>query len=218
MGTWVRLKSSKHIEIHGVTQHKVAGDWVEVGKQTAMRWLADGSAEIPSTRHFGELISPNAGLYVLGSRVLGEQVLGQVGEKVRMEVGVEHAMPWTYTCVWDTAVPLHPELLPAGFGFLKTWQMAVPLWRRDQLACHVGSETDRQRTKDVIRDLRVMMYDTRLMFLKRCEATQDLIVAWREERESEGDWRLAFLRALYRVKPMVLALPSTWLDKTRRPR
>ena len=43
--------------------------------------------------------------------------------------------------------------------------------------------------------------------VRRCEATRRLFEAW----EGEGEWtKLSFLRSLYRVKPLCLALPVTW--------
>ncbi len=52
------------------------------------------------------------------------------------------------------------------------------------------------------------VYDTRLMFIRRCHATRELVDEWVAE---DGHRGLAFLRALYRVKPLVLALPTTWV-------
>ena len=59
----------------------------------------------------------------------------------------------------------------------------------------------------MIRDLRVPMYDTRVIFAKLTPDTARLIKIW---NEIEGDRRLAFLQALYKVKPFILALPANW--------
>ena len=44
---YVRVVRAKHIRKGGVQQSYYKGDWVNVGKQTALAWLADGSAEVP---------------------------------------------------------------------------------------------------------------------------------------------------------------------------
>lgn len=43
----MRLKQGKSIEVLGKKQRFNPGDWVEVGKQTAMIWIAKGEAESP---------------------------------------------------------------------------------------------------------------------------------------------------------------------------
>jgi len=101
-----------------------------------------------------------------------------------------------------------------GFGLLDVWELAVPLCDYQTLAIHLGSDEEKERTKAVIRDLRVPLYDTRLMFVKHCQNTVDLFSRWQKECES-SDERLAFLRALYQVKPFILALPMTWTTGAR---
>lgn len=126
----------------------------------------------------------------------------------------EPAIAFQKTMIWNPKVQLRTELVSAGFGMLETWEIAVPLYSYDELAVHIGSEEDRKRTKAIIRDLRVPVYDVRLIFVRNCEATQQLFDAWTEENgiAGESDERLSFMRAFYRVKPAMLALPITWHD------
>jgi len=42
-----------------------------------------------------------------------------------------------------------------------------------------------------------------------------MLVAWQKEMADGGEPRLAFLRAVYRVKPLFLALPRTWLSEVK---
>ena len=92
---------------------------------------------------------------------------------------------------------------------LEKWEVAAPLYDYKMLAITTGTEKEREKTKMVIRDLRAPMYDTRLMFVKRTKNGQELLKQWNLEVGEER--RLAFLRALYKVKPLVLALPATWM-------
>jgi hypothetical protein len=107
---------------------------------------------------------------------------------------------------------VRPDLFQAGFNLLARWQAAAPLWSYTELACHVGSEADREATKAVIRELRVPLYDTRVLFVRRCDDTRRLIELWLAECK-RGDARLAFLRAMYQVKPVLCALPAQWTGR-----
>jgi len=95
--------------------------------------------------------------------------------------------------------------------------VAVPLWDYDTLARDVGSEEERAYTESVIHDLRVPLRDTRLVFVRRCSDTRKLVETWHAERARVpgGEDKLAFLRALYAVKPLVCDLPTVWTNRGR---
>lgn len=114
--------------------------------------------------------------------------------------------------LWDAMrlQSLRLNILPIGFSLLDTWQIAAPVWSYTELAAHVGNAAEREYTQSIIRDLRVLMYDTRMVFVRRCGDTRKFVSVWRDESEKGADERLAFLRALYIVKPVLLALPTTW--------
>jgi len=114
-----------------------------------------------------------------------------------------------------TAVPW--DLVPAGMGFMERWDAAAPLWRYGVLAADVGTPADRKRTEKVVRDLRVPLYAPELLFVRQSEEARRLLEVWQEEtlRSAQSDNRLAFLRALYQVKPLFCALPRGWLVENR---
>jgi hypothetical protein len=99
---------------------------------------------------------------------------------------------------------------------LDTFDLAVPLFSYTELACHVGDDLDRAITQEVVHDLRVPLYDTRMIFLRKSQETEILIKRFESERESGKDIRLAFLRALYKTPLTVLALPITWTNPNVR--
>ena len=105
------------------------------------------------------------------------------------------------------------QFVPLGFKLLDKWEVAVPVADQVQLAKDIGNEEERQYSKHVIRDLRVPYYDVRLIFMRRCPMAQRLLDAWLEEERRGGNTYLAFLRALYTVKPIICALPVTWVGK-----
>lgn len=206
---WVQLLSPKVVDLDGVARRYQAGDWVNVGRQTAMAWIAAKEARVvgPMTAS----IPKDSGLAVTVDSAMLRDGLAQFGlEKLPVTAGPLPAVPYERTIMWDVAVKARVELFTAGLGFLDRWSMAVPVWSYDELARDVGSEADRLRTEAVVHDLRVPVYDTRLMFVRRNAESELVMQAWEAERDG-GDSRLAFLRAVYQVKPLILALPVTWL-------
>ena len=107
------------------------------------------------------------------------------------------------------------DLLPAAWHFLERWDAAVPLWRYGVTAADVGTPAERKRTEKLVRDLRVLLHSTELLFVRDNEDGRALVAAFREEMGEGGEKRLAFLRAMYRVKPRVCVLPRSWLAEVQ---
>ena len=206
---WVQLRQSKQITVSGRPRTYAPGDWVQVGKQVALRWIAEGAAYGPDgDAVFDGSRMANAGICVVGSEEAAKIVLADKGLTVAFLSSP--ALNWERTLIWNPLAPLRMALMAVGFALLDTWQVAVPLFDYGTLAINVGPTEERACTQEVIRDLRVPLYDTRMVFVKRCGETDDLIGAWHEEMEGRTEERLGFLRALYRTKPLVLALPVSW--------
>ena len=121
----------------------------------------------------------------------------------------------TSTIPWD--------LVQAGFHFIERWDAAAPLWRYGKIASDIGTPSDQKRTRAITRDLRLLLYAPELLFVRDSDAGRALVETWRAEcdpstsfdelrmQRSGGDERLAFVRALYMVKPIFCALPRSWL-------
>ena len=161
---------------------------------------------MPVCFNVGSELAEGCGIRIMGRKPpdfeLSESKLG-------LKDGDGIDLPYPQTLLWHPSLRLRGEMVPVGFHLLNTWQIAAPLWDYRELACHIADEGDKERTEALVGDLRVPLYDTRLMFVKRCGDTQELIDCWKEE----GEGKLAFLRALYQVKPLILALPITWKGK-----
>lgn len=206
---WIRLKTIQHIDRQGVNHTYHPGDWIDVGKQTALLWMARGDAEIPSFRR-ETVITGEAGVVINAETITSfEDKFTQTKLALTLTNGVPR-MAFIKTLCWNPAAHLRTELIGAGFGFLETWEIAMPLYSYDELAVHIAQGAAMERTKAVLRDLRIPVYDTRIIFVKHCENTQRLFDAWNKELESGDDDRLCFMRAYYTVKPLMLALPITW--------
>lgn len=214
---YIQLSMIRYIRKAGVQITYRPGDWLEigkdVGKQTAMLWVAEGAASMPHlpiVEQAAVLIGTDWGVVIRSNDERDFEAAKKQVPQARLEViegGIE--LPFERTLLWVPSAPLRPELLPIGFQRLERgWQLAVPLLSYAKLACDYGSSEDRALTKKIIPDLRVLLYDTRLIFVKKCADTERLIKLWKQE---PGDERLAFMRALFAVNPIICALPQKWI-------
>ncbi len=126
-------------------------------------------------------------------------------------------LPFAYTIIWNQRCRPNPEFLSTTLMLLRdrAWEIAVPLYSYTKLTNRLGSEAERKATEALVHDLRVPYYNTDLMFVKRNKRTEELMTRWVEERKGTSDDKLAFMRALYKVKPFILPLPTIWIKKNR---
>lgn len=204
---YVQLMSRQNIDVSGITRPFYPGQVVNVGKQQALLWVSRNEARLLDVNDYRGFIPGESGIVTDRKDLLCKAIQD-------MQVTIfEGACSLQFNrTVWiDSLLAARPELLAIGLGMLDTWEMAVPLQDYKTLAAHVGTESEREKTKAVIRDLRVPLYDTRLMFMKSTPEVSRLLELWK----GEGQTDLAFLRALYTVKPFILALPSSWASGGR---
>ena len=208
MAIWIRLLQRQRIDKAGVPKDYHPGDWVKIGTQQAARWIAEGVATAPSTQS-GELYD-DSGVVIRGQNKDSIALLDGVGVPHRKESTVR--FPWGKACYWEPSLSLRVNLLPVGFQLLERWDVAAAIYDYDILACHVGTDEDRARTEEVTRDLRILCYNPRLVFVKRGAVGRRLLETWEKEREDGGHDLLAFLRAIYLTPCLLCALPATWVN------
>lgn len=205
---WIQMVTVKNIEIAGRVRTYHPGDWVDIGKHDANLMIGRGEAILPKGDNtvVQKMISDQSGVLVFDNEAVARDKLS-IYKGIQVDKIEQPTLMHERNFLWDTSAPIHPPLVAVGFHLLNKWEICVPLADYKILACNIGTEEERQATKDVIRDLRVPLYDTRVMFVKMTPDTSRLIKIW---SETEGDRQLAFLQALYRVKPFILALPASW--------
>lgn len=197
-----------------ITYH--AGDWLEVRNQTLKVLLATGAIEHLQAAQLRDVYAlDDVGVLLqdedtrTATMILERGALGQICLKVG---GL--SLPYPRTLLWHTSAHIRHDLISVGFHRLaRGWQIAAPLWRYQELARDIGTHIERARTEEVIHDLRVMVYDHRVLFVRRCPDTERWLEAYIEELHDSTDGRLALMRAIYRTKPVVCALPTTWVGK-----
>ena len=142
-----------------------------------------------------------------------DEIIEARAVKFKLPITVDAERPFAYgkTLFVEPGSQVPWDLLPAAWHFLERWDAAVPLWRYGTTAADIGTKEERKATGAIVRDLRVLLHSWELLFVHRNEAGMALIETWKEEYAGGGDKRLAFLRALYTVKPRLCVLPTSWL-------
>jgi hypothetical protein len=214
---WIRLNATKNIVVHGTMTHYKKGDWVNVGKQMAREWIAAGDAFTVDPEQMGTAEVSTSGIAIRGhlaeeQRSKLEQVAGL--KLAFFENDWTPQLPFTETMIWSTQLDLRLDLIMTGFNLLKKgWQVVVPLYDYTTLAKDIGTPADRDATQAVIRDLRVPVRDTRLMFVRRCDDTRRMMTVWGEALKTGCEERLAYMQAVYTVKPLVCDVPASWAGR-----
>lgn len=204
---WVRAKTILHIENNGKMRQVHPGDWCQVGRHQAREWLANNQCEILKREVLTTVQDlTNCAIYLKNSN---EQERGHISAKFPGVPIVDwRGYPAKHGrfLVWDMTAQLRQDLILVGFNLLLKWQCAIPLVGFDVLAEAVGTPVEQEETKTVVHDLRVPMYNPKVIFARRCHETMGLFDRW------DGVGELSFLRALYQSRPIVNALPPTWIN------
>lgn len=208
---WLQLKTARMLEIRGVPTHFKPGDWVEVGKHTATRWIAEGIAHTP--KPLTELIPAGSGIVYPAAQGFGSTLSTFKLPMMTWDQFRKHGdLPFQRTLFIGSDKLARPMLLPVGFNLLTKWQMVCPLHGYTSLAGHFGSEAERKKTEAIIRDLRVVVYEPHLLYVRRNKTTEEFMRMYLAELDGGKDRHLSFMRVLYQIKPQICATPASWLD------
>lgn len=213
---YVVLNYVKNIRVRGELKTFQAGDTVNVGKQTALEWIIDGTAKDP----FGQMGPPiipkdttEFGIVAVAKK--GSVPLGGLGVYAKT-LPITYGLPKVthkYTCIWSPAKRVTPSMLNYGFlRVLDTWEMAAMLKSLTQQAGDIGSPKEQARTLKAVGSLKLPIYDARLVWVRRTEASVAVIKQWCTEVQRKADTYHSFLRALYANKAMMCTLPMDWID------
>lgn len=211
--------TTQYISVLGKLVPHYAGDWVDVGRQTAQRWLAEGSATIPGLDN-AEAIVGDLGNCCLIVRGKLKQAKVITSSHWRLAAAVwDGSLAYERNLIWNPAqIVLSPEQALVGFSRIEktkqgydAWEVAAMLQGRDAMAQHYGPEDERKKTKRVVGDLRVPVYNTAALWVRNTSAVRRLLRGWWSAVEAGADERHAFLRALYKVPVLLCTLPAGWV-------
>lgn len=209
---YLQAQTICRVEENGQEVAYYPGDWFECGKHQARQLEAEGSAIIKNLDK-RRLVLDLAGCGILvldgdeGAQIEAERLAAQY--MLDIESGPPN-LPFPRTLILGDCKPVS-RLVPVGFAWLDDgWQLAVPMVDMETLAEDVG-DAKGDGTEFIVHDLRVPVYDTRLVFVLRCPETAAMIEQWANERQAGSD-QLAFLRSLYQATPVWTPLPPSWIE------
>jgi len=154
-----------------------------------------------------------------------QQRVGALDEYgIRERVALEPAdlrLEQRYTLIARPGAVIAPN--SAALGFLRieertgydAWEGAGCLMACLRLANAYGSAEEQASTLAALGDLRVPLYDTKLLWMRKTEATEDLLAAWSAELADGADEAHAFARALYARRVLWFTLPPNWVGAAR---
>lgn len=216
--TWVKAIKpiSRYALEDGAYRNYHPGDWFQCNNQEMRLLLAERRIEVAKKVVQTEMVNKQCAVVITGGDAARAQafIAPYVGT---VTIGGPHFPPEARSVLWwNATLPLRLDLLPLGFHRVAAgWQTAAPLWRYNLLARDIGTDEARQRTEEVIHDLRVPVFETGMLFARRDEETERLLELWMRERETGDDDKLCFMRALYVVKPLNCALPQSWVSNAK---
>jgi hypothetical protein len=205
---WAQAINIVHYEKSGAMKTALPGDWLQLGRQQARDELSKGNIKIAKSAVL-QSVQDLTDCTILTRGLIYDSQRSQLGIKYPgLPMDTYQGLPEEQGrfLVWDMGARLRQDLILVGFGLLQKWQLAVPLLSYDTLAENVGTEPERVETKAIIHDLRVPLYDTRVIFARQCQEARKLFEVW------DGT-QLGFLRALYQTPMRVLALPPSWVTE-----
>jgi len=216
----VKLLTTQYIVEAGSRRRYEPGDWVNVGRMTAQQWIAEGTATVPGLDQ-AEAIAGNLENCCLLVRGGIKQARAITSKYRNLKAGIwDDKLPHERNLLWNPReIGLTPEQAVVGFSLIENtrpdydaWEVAAMLQGRETLAVHFGPESEREKTKQVISDLRVPVFNTAALWIRKTPLAQRLLKTWWHEIHAGADERHAFLRALYQVPGILIStLPAGWL-------
>lgn len=213
---WVRALGTVFYEEKGRQEQALPGDWIQIGKHQARAWLVQGVVEIPEPHRRAEIQDLDRGGVVVRADEMPDVAFGLL----RHALG-KPSLPYDYTILWEPSLPVTIQALEMGLMRLSgaelapkdSWEALATLVSLTLLASDVGSPGEQCKTEEVVGDLRLPVYDTRLLWIRKTPATENLIAMWASELAKGSDEQHSFLRSLYSSRIMMCTLPPGWQDK-----
>ena len=195
------------------------GDWFECRNQEMMDLLARELIETNALDIKQNFDGCDLGV-VVRAGTPPEHMFDNYGLKTRRSDAFE--LPWERTAFWNVKLRLTTASIVMGLIRVDgreeypAWEMAAMLESKQRMARDFGSEAEQARTLDVLGDLRLPIYETGILWVRRTEATEEVIRLWRAEVDAGADERHAFLRTIYTHRALLCTLPADWIGQWTR--
>ena len=217
---WVKaiLPVIRH-DLTGAYVRYMPGDWFECKNQELAELLLHGKVETSSLDIRANFEGKDAGVLVVGSS-LPSTKFEDFGLEVQLSKTIE--LPWERTVLWMARARLTPAA--AALGLMRVdaddpnlaWEMAAMLDKKSRIARDIGTDADRDKTLEVLGDLRLPVYETGIIWVRRTDTTKEVIRLWQDEVAAGAETRHAFLRTIYTRRVMLCTLPANWIGQWMR--
>jgi hypothetical protein len=217
---WVKaLKTITRYDLTGAYRTYHAGDWFQANNQEMLELLAEGKIQTNALDIKNNFVGCDMGVLIRGGNV-PDDLFTCYGIEVRHSEAFD--LPWERTALWDVRVPMTAECIALGLMRVDgreeapAWEMAAMLTSQSQMARDVGTKDERARTLETLGDLRLPVYKTGILWVRRTQATEEVIQLWRAEVEAGAEERHAFLRTIYTRRLLLNTLPADWIGQWTR--
>lgn len=201
------------------------GDWVPVSKQRAIELLENGQAKLPEEAQAQRALKEDlgdCGIYLRGGTIHDAKTALDGLDVAVTEWSGALRVPYARTLLWHPQQPLQRRQIALGFarvediGRYASWEAAAMLRSNELLASQVCDAAEQHKTEQAIGDLRLPVYESSAVWVRKTTATEAFVAAWEAERTESDCDEHCLLRALYRHRVLLCSLPAGWLGKWRR--
>jgi len=217
---WVKtLRTLSRYDLGGAYRTYQPGDWFQANNQEMLELLSRGMIKTNTLDIKQNFAGQDLGVIARGG-TLATDSFTNYGLTVQFTDGF--ALPWERTALWNAKFAMATEGIALGLIRVDgrdeepTWEMAAMLADRDRMARDIGTDAEKARTLEVLGDLRLPVYETGILWVRRTEATEEVIQLWRAEVKAGADERHAFLRTIYTHRVMLCTLPADWIGQWTR--
>jgi hypothetical protein len=217
---WVKtIRPIIRYDLSGAYRRYMPGDWFECRNQERAELVRGGFIEGHLAGISVNFTDLDAGVLALGQPVPPE-TFNRYG--IKLQYGDTIELPWERTLLWHTRTPMTPE--GAALGLMRidaenqdsAWEMAAMLKGETLLARDVGTELEQERTLEALGDLRLPVYETGILWVRRTETTEEVIRLWQSEVADGADAQHAFIRTIYTLPVILCTLPAKWVGQWMR--
>lgn len=214
---WVRARRPMvRYDLDGAYRHYQPGDWFQANNQEIRELFARGTIDSTPQVLREEFGLQGAGLLALGA---SGPLPGLDAYGISFQSASRRSLPWELTILWTpgahliaTGAALGLTRITAGSADI-AWEMAVALQSDSRTAGDVGSQDERDKTLALLGDLRLPLYDTGVVWVRKTPATEEVIQLWQEELDGGADPTHAFLRTIYTHPVLLCTLPADWIGR-----
>ena len=217
---WVKaVRTVIRHNLKGAYVKYAPGDWFECHNQELAELLQQGLVETSALDVRANYENMDAGVLTIGHDA-PEDMCEKYGLEVRRGNMLE--LPWERTVLWSAGTRLTAEAIVLGLMRIDAedpdlaWEMAAMLDKKSRLAKDVGTEKDKARTLEVLGDLRLPVYETGALWVRRTEMAEEVLRLWRAEVDAGAGERHAFLRTIYSCRVLLCTLPADWIGQWMR--